>query len=139
MATARDIVTNAARLLRVVAVDEPLDADHANILLIELNSLKNFWATRGIDFAESDFELDDAFTLTVDSTGYADALKSSFEYMLAERAAPRLARPIEPIVAQGIREAHNAVRRHLLTVAAVEVDSALHKMPSQYWGASRYR
>ena len=39
-------------------------------------------------------------------------------------------------MAQAIRMARRKIQNYLFTVSEVTVDSALHKMPSQYWGAS---
>lgn len=86
MATVNDIVTRAYRKIGVVATDEPMTADQAQIGEDALNMMMQALALDGIDVAWSDAVLADQFAME-------PAFHEGIVYMLAARLAPDFSVP----------------------------------------------
>jgi hypothetical protein len=72
MATARDIVTDALQLIRVVGIGETAPAEYATLGLSVLNAMLQEWVAQGVNCAPPTFALGDTFALFVppaDATG----------------------------------------------------------------------
>ncbi len=86
MATVRDIVQRAYRKIGVVATDEAMTADQAQVGVEALNMMMAALELEGIDVAWADAELSDQF-----------AMEAKFHegcvYMLAGRLAPDFSFP----------------------------------------------
>ncbi len=81
MATTRDIIERAFRKIGVVATDEPMTADQAEVGLDALNMMMHGWALDGVDIAHVDVLLGDEFPM--EAKFYEGAV-----YQLASRIAP---------------------------------------------------
>jgi hypothetical protein len=86
MATVNDIVTRAYRKIGVVAIDEAMTADQAEIGQDALNMMMNALVLDGIDVAWSDAVLADQFAME-------PAFHEGLVYMLASRLAPDFSVP----------------------------------------------
>lgn len=67
MTTARDIVTQALKRIRVVGIGtgESAPAEIANYVLGELNDMMHAWATLGVDVKHTDLAISDTFWFLV--------------------------------------------------------------------------
>ena len=86
MATVNDIVTRAFRKIGVVATDEAMTADQAQIGQDALNMMMNALVLDGIDVAWNDAVLADQFAME-------PAFHEGLVYMLAARLAPDFSVP----------------------------------------------
>lgn len=86
MATVNDIVTRAYRKIGVVATDEAMTADQAQVGQDALNMMMHALALDGIDVAWSDAVLADQFAME-------PAFHEGLVYMLASRLAPDFSVP----------------------------------------------
>ncbi len=86
MATVNDIVTRAYRKIGVVATDEPMTADQAQIGEDALNMMMHALTLDGIDVAWNDAVLADQFAME-------PAFHEGIVYMLAARLAPDFSVP----------------------------------------------
>jgi hypothetical protein len=122
MATVRDIVERAYRKIGVVAIDEAMTADQAELGMNALNDMFHALVLDGIDVGWSDAELADQFALDA-------RFNEGTVYMLASRLAPDFARPgfDETRWRQGLAAA-------FLIVPIVHVDGILRRTPLQRRG-----
>lgn len=81
MTTVRSIIESAQRKIGVVAIDEPMTADQAEIGLSALNSMMFGWALYGVDITHTALTLGDNFPL-------AEKFVEGTIYMLARKLAP---------------------------------------------------
>jgi hypothetical protein len=86
MATVRDIVERALRKIGVVAIDEAMTADQAQIGLDALNMMMAALELDGIDVAWIEAELPDQFAME-------PKFHEGLVYMLASRLAPDFSFP----------------------------------------------
>ena len=119
MATCRDLVERAFRKIGVVATDEAMTADQADIGMDALNMLMHGLVLEGIDAGYTSLELADQFSLDA-------RYDESIVYMLANKIAPDFNRP-------GVddRLAKQRIANAFLIVPTVQIDSALRDTSSQ--------
>lgn len=86
MATCRDIVERAFRKIGVVASDEAMTADQAQIGMDALNMMMAAFELDGIDVAWSEAELSDQYAME-------PKFHEGAVYMLASRLAPDFSAP----------------------------------------------
>ena len=119
MATCRDIVERAYRKIGVVATDEAMTADQAQVGADALNMMMHGWLLDGIDVAHVDLQLADTFTLPPE-------FEEGTVYLLANRLAPDFTRP--PVEERRFRNRLSAAYSIVETVPA---PYALRSTPSQ--------
>jgi hypothetical protein len=122
MATCRDLVEAAYRKIGVVATDEAMTADQAQVGMDALNRMMHGLALEGIDVGWSDAELADQFALDA-------RFDEGIVYMLASRLAPDFSRPgfDDRSFRQGLANA-------FLIVPTAPVDRILRRTPLQRRG-----
>ena len=128
MSTINDIVTNAFRLIRVVADDEPMSPDQADNGLKALNAMVHGWALKGVDVGHSDWELSDSFTL-------APEFEEATTHLLGARLAPQYRGSVEFNPNEfwsDIAGAHQDIPETILP-------TALTNLPSKYMRTARSR
>jgi len=81
MTTVRDIVERAFRKIGVVATDESMTADQAQVGLDALNMMMHGWALEGVDIGHFDLLLADEFPMV-------PRFHEGAVYQLASRIAP---------------------------------------------------
>jgi hypothetical protein len=81
MTTVRSIIESAQRKIGVVAIDEPMTADQAEIGLSALNAMMFAWALYGVDVSHATLAIGDDFPL-------AEKFVEGTIYMLARKLAP---------------------------------------------------
>ena len=120
MATCRDLVERAFRKIGVVATDEAMTADQADIGMDALNMMMHGLVLEGIDTGYTSLELADQFSLDA-------RYDESIVYMLANKIAPDFNRP-------GVddRLAKQRIANAFLIVPDVAIDGALRRTSSQW-------
>lgn len=120
MATCRDLVERAYRKIGVVATDEAMTADQADIGMDALNMMMHALVLDGIDTGYADLQLADQFSLDA-------RFDEGIVYMLASRLAPDFSRPgfNERQFKQGLANA-------FLIIHEMEIDTGLRRTPSQW-------
>lgn len=120
MATARDLVERAFRKIGVVATDEAMTADQADIGMDALNMMMHALVLEGIDTGYTDLELADQFSLDA-------RYDESIVYLLANRLAPDFNRA-------GVddRLAKQRLANAFLIIPEVEIDTAIRRTSSQW-------
>lgn len=103
MATARDVVVTALRLLGAVASGEEPTADEARDGLVALNHMLHAWKARGVDIGHADLALTDAVSL-------ADEQLEGAAHLLALRLAPEYQRDLSPALVQAAAAAWAAIQ-----------------------------
>lgn len=120
MATARDITERAYRKIGVVATDEAMTAEQAQIGVDALNMMMHGWVLDGIEIGHIDLFLGDEFTME-------PPFHEGCVYLLAERLSSDFAVPA-PFDPRRFKQRLSAA--YLIVPDAV-VDSALLRAPSQ--------
>lgn len=119
MATARDTITRAMRLVNIVADGEAPDAAEAADGLVALNDMLHGWAKQGVDLGHIDLALTD------DHKTHASWLEG-IRYNLAVRLAAEYTVPVAPQIAAMADKAFSAFQMHALEFADdLHVDHAL--------------
>jgi hypothetical protein len=123
--TARDIVSRAARILKVVALDETPDAAVANEMLLLLNGMLANWSVKGMSAYTH-------ATLTLDSTMGTDAsLDLGLPYLLAGVAAADFEAMLGQTEANLAQDCMNDARNlyGTWTTDVLDIDTGLKYMP----------
>lgn len=81
MATNRDIIERAYRKIGVVAKDEPMDADDAEVGIAALNGMLAGWSLRDVFVIAEEMGINDDFPLSL-------PYHEGCVYMLASRLSP---------------------------------------------------
>lgn len=120
MATCRDLVERAYRKIGVVATDEAMTADQADVGMDALSMMMHGLALDGIDAGYTSLELADQFSLDA-------RYDESVVYMLANKLAPDFNRP-------GVddRIARQRLANAFLIVPDAEIDTAIRRTSSQW-------
>ena len=120
MATCRDLVERAFRKIGVVATDEAMTADQADVGMDALNMMMHGLVLDGIDAGYTSLELADQFSLDA-------RYDESVVYMLANKLAPDFNRP-------GVddRIARQRIANAFLIVPDAEIDTAIRRTSSQW-------
>jgi hypothetical protein len=131
MATARDVVSRALRLVGVAASDVPVDATDAANGLEALNSMLRGWEARGVYVGhDTDYTLNSTF-----ETGLLpDRYRDPTTYLLAEALAIEYGRPLTMSLSKRISESWKTISANYLSPVNLDVDDGLKRMPSQRWG-----
>lgn len=122
MATARDVVTGALRLIGVLAAGETAQAAEATDGLAALNRMMHGWKARGVDLAHTDLALSDTVAL-------ADEYREGLEHLLAVRLAPEYERPPAPGLVVVAEEAWRAIQLAYAAPIDLTVETGLLRMP----------
>lgn len=125
MATMADIVTGAAKRLRIIAADETLDANDSADILQALNDMFASWEAKGVNIL---FTADLALTATFPLT---DKHIAGVKAMLAERVAEDFGKPVSAILARDALDGWSAVNADYRLPDDMQVDRALANLPSQ--------
>lgn len=123
--TARDIVSRAARILKVSSLDDAPSAAVAGEMLLMLNGLLSNWALKGLSgYTHA--------TLTLDSTmGTNAGLDMGLPFLLAAACAADFEAAISDTEASLAQDAMNDARNIYGTWATstLDIDSALKSLP----------
>lgn len=130
MATARDVVTAALRLIGALAAGETADAPEAADGLAALNRMMHGWKARGVDLAHADLALSDTVAL-------ADEYREGLEHLLAIRLAPEYERPASPDLLRAAEEAWRAIQLGYAAPVDLTVEAGLLRMPGARRGTHR--
>lgn len=127
MATVRDIVQRAFRLIGVVAHDDAMSADQGAAGLAAFNDMLHAWTLDGITLspAFTDAALNDAFPL-------ADAYREGCAFILAGRLSPEFMAP----AAFDADDFFRKVQASYCTVTESTIDEALTWVGSTLRGVS---
>lgn len=122
--TARQVIERAARIMRVVALEETPDAATANELLIVLNGLLGNWSAKGLS----------AYThtaLTLNSTLATDAaLDLGLPYLLSAAAAADFDVVLTPDIANMAQDCMSDARKlYGPWTDTLDIDTGMKRMP----------
>ena len=128
MATARDTITRAMRMIAEVGEEMvPTAAESADALVV-LNDMLHGWAKEGVDFGHISLAL-------TDSHKTHDSFLEGIRYNLALRLAHEYEKPVPPFVAARAAATFSAFQAHTLEFADdMEIDNALD---SRYFNTRR--
>lgn len=130
MATARDVVAAALRLIGALAAGETAQAPEAADGLAALNRMMHGWKARGVDLAHADLALSDTVAL-------ADEYREGLEHLLAIRLAPEYERPANPDLLRTAEEAWRAIQLAFAAPVDLTVEAGLLRMPGARRGTHR--
>lgn len=136
MATARDVVYRALRLLGVTASGTDPTSEEADDALETLNAMLKGWEARGVDV---NHDADYALSTTFETATLTSAYTPHVTALLAVELAPEYEAGLTPSLAEMARAGWTTIQANFLVSADLTIDKGLRKMPSQYWGATRYR
>lgn len=130
MATMRDIVTGAAKRLRMIGPADSLEAEDASDMLQALNDMLGSWVAMGVNINWGD-DLGLSATVPLDAKHNA-GLKA----MLAQRYAEDTGKAITPQLARDADDGWHAINADYRLPEQMSCDSALTSMPLQrrHWG-----
>lgn len=123
--TARDIVSRAARILKIVALGETPDNDVSTEMLAMLNGLLSNWSAKGLSAYTHT-------TLTLTSTMATDAaLDMGLPYLLAAACASDFEAVLTPDIANMAQDCMNDARKlyGTWTVDVLDIDTGLKNLP----------
>jgi hypothetical protein len=123
--TARDIVNRAARILKIVGLEETPDAAVSSEMLLMLNGLLSNWSVKGMSAYTHT-------TLALGSTMATDAgLDLGLPYLLAAVSANDFEAQVTPDVANFAQDCMNDARKlyGTWTTDVLDIDSGLKYMP----------
>lgn len=130
MATIRDLVRGAFRHLNVVSTGDEMPAENATD---GLDNIKRLVAGWGLSLGTSD----DTSAWALDTTFPLDAkFEDATTLLLAKRLASQYG-GFQRLDLAELGRAERLIAAASTTINAVKVDSALQRMPSQYWGEPR--
>lgn len=119
MATARDVVTRALRLIGAIAAGEDASAEDATAGLDVLNDMLSGWAIEGVDLVHITRGLSDDLLV---HASYLEGIR----YNLALRLCEEYGKPVPPFVADRAAKTFAAFQAHTIEFADdLRVDSAL--------------
>lgn len=134
MATARDVVQRALRIIEVAAVDEPVTAEIADVGLIALNDMLNGWRAHSVDVGHStDYTLSSTFETATLTSDYRDAVT----HCLAKALASEFGVSLSTEAAMNARDGWTVIQSNFLTSNPLKVDGGMLKLPSRKWGNLR--
>jgi hypothetical protein len=122
--TARQVIERAARIMRVVALEETPDAATANELLTVLNGLLGNWTAKGLSgYTHA--------TLTLNSTLTTDAaLDLGLPYLLSAAAAADFDVALTPDIANMAQDCMMDARKlYGAWTDTLDIDTGLKRMP----------
>lgn len=122
MATARDTVTTALRLIGALASGEEPEAAEAGDGLAALNRMLHGWKARGVDLAHTDLALSDSLPLAAE-------FHEGAAQLLALRLAAEYERDLRPELVQAAAESWAAIRMAYASPIALTVEAGLLRMP----------
>jgi hypothetical protein len=125
MATARDVLKRALRLIQAKAAGEEPTADEGQDGLTTLNRMLHGFPAQGIEYVHATID-----NLT-DELNVPDEHLESIEYLLAMRLAPDYEREASKDVMDMAENAKRYLQGAYVKVPTVGVDSGLQDMPSQ--------
>lgn len=131
MATARDVVQRALRIIQVAASDVSANASDAENTLQALNAMLKGWEAQGVDLNhDTDYDLNSTFETATLTAKYRDAVT----YCLAKAIAPEYGKSLTLEAAQMADSGWRTIQSNFLTSTDLVVDKGLRNMPSQRWG-----
>ena len=122
MATARDLVTAALRLIGALASGEEPEAAEARDGLAALNRMLHGWKARGVDLAHADLALSDPLPL-------APEFHEGTAQLLALRLAAEYERDLRPELVHAAGDSWAAIRMAYAAPAPLVVESGLQRLP----------
>lgn len=123
MATARDLLVTALRLIGAIASGEEPTAAEAQDGLDGLNHMLHGWKARGVDVGHSDLALTDAVPL-------ADEQLESAAQLLALRLAPEYQRDLPPALVQAAAASWAAIQIAYAPPPQALAESGLPRTPA---------
>lgn len=125
MATARDVISAALRLLSVTPSGQAPSAEDASDGLTALNSMMSAFPSMGIGYRHVTMTLEDVFPIP-------DALRAHVEAMLAVWIAPEYGIAPSPIVMQRDDMGRRALQAAHWQVETADIDSAVINRPFDF-------
>jgi hypothetical protein len=131
MATARDVVQRALRIISVVAIDEPATAEMSDNTLQALNAMLKGWKAHGVDVNhDTDYRLSSTFETTTLTDQYEDAVT----FCLAKKIAPEFSVSLTAEAARDAMDGWSIIQANFLTSEDLTFDKSLRRMPSRRYG-----
>lgn len=135
MATARDVVQRALRIIGVVAIDEPATAEMSANTLEALNAMLKGWEAHGVDVNhDTDYTLSSTFETATLTSKYEDAVT----YCLTKKIAPEFGVSLSAEAARDAMNGWAIIQANFLTSKDLTFDKALRRMPSRRYGVGYY-
>jgi hypothetical protein len=124
MATARDIIIGAMKLLNVLEANASPTAEEADDALVMLNDMCNAWTNDDLHTGFSTMDFDDEMPLAESHIGGVKA-------MLAVYMSDEYARDVSQNLVMRAKQAKALLRAEYLPRETLKMDDALLYMPSQ--------
>lgn len=135
MATARDVVQRALRIIGVAAHDEPVHAAEAAIALTSLNAMLKGWEAHSVDVNhDTDYTLSSAFETATLTAKYRDAVT----HCLAKEIAPEFGVSLTAEAARSAIDGWSIIQANFLTSEDLTFDKAMRRMPSRRYGVGYF-
>lgn len=128
MATARDTICMALRLIGALASGEDAAAAEAGDGLAAFNRMLHGWKARGVDLGHADLGLSDPLPL-------APEFHEGAAQLLALRLAAEYERDLRPELVLAAADSWAAIRMAHATPGALTIDGGLLRMPGARRGA----
>lgn len=125
MATARDVIKRALRLIGVTAAAEDPSAEDADVALTAFNAMMHALSQDGIRYEHDTLSLDGAINMP-------DPEIRAITAMLAVEIAPEFGAPVRPDVLQTATDGRSALRASYFTLDVADIDPALQTQPSTF-------
>lgn len=121
MATARDILNRAMRRLRVIGIEEEMEAAQARDALALMNAMMHGWRSRGVDIEHTNYELGT-------ETALGDEWDLALEYLVAEHIGPTYNRQLSSAESMEKRRWWRNLKAEYTTATASALDKTLQRL-----------
>lgn len=125
------------RIMNVIAEGEVASAGEAMDGLQALNDMLNGWRSMGVDVGHAQDYTD--LSADLETATLTSDYREAVTFLLADVFATEFNRTL-PLQAQlKVRNSWRTLQANFLVTQGSEINSGLRRLPSQYWGASRFR